>query len=697
MKNKQIFLITFLISITSNLWANDIWSPIKQISAGDNYTLALKEDGSIWAWGKNNYGQLGDGTTTNQSIPVQISINNVQLIDAGNEHSLALKKDNTVWAWGRNDGGQLGDGTYTAKSTPVQVTGIDNVKLISAGHSHNLALKEDGTVWTWGGGGFLSDQYGNSTVVPVRIKDLDHIKLISAGTSFSLALKEDGTVWSWGDNNHGKLGDGTFSHRKTPVQVKGIDNVKLLSAGGTFSLALKEDATIWSWGDNNLNQIGDETKLDIKTPVQIKGIDNVKFISAANYHSLALKEDGTVWTWGYNNYGQIGDGTTKNRKTPFNTGLDNVRLLSTGYHHNFALKEERCLWGWGLNSNKCICYHNPSTKIKNPIRVSNFPITKSHPCSKLWFISNAIEIEIRFIIPYGFYFHIDDKAGTQISITNSTYESITITTISENIATKQGTHYLHFSIANSDYWPTETHHFQYNHFNQQLSVESSTHPDQNQFYPVHDVSINVTNSKPGINFRYVWDKNPTTIPDASSLTNHTGMFSNTFPYIGIYYLHLRAEDSLGNLASEDLTTHRPINISFPSLPYIVSSTHPNQNEWYTLANVAIEYTNPKGNFNFRYIVDNQPGTIPDESAILKSSNNFVLPGQAPGTYYVHIRAEYSDGTLYPEFLTSHFRYNIIDNGETPPTILPIIDNLTVTPTVTNTEFITIQADVILNH
>jgi len=801
MKTKQLIFIIFLIFITPNSWANTITNPIIQISTGGDFTLALKKDGTIWAWGKNNYGQLGDGTTTNQSIPIQISINNVQFIDAGREHSLALKKDSTVWAWGYNKSGMLGDGTITAKSTPVLITGIENVKLISAGkghggYSHSLALKVDGTVFAWGHN--YNGQLGDGTIanksIPVQV-EIDNVKSISAGYNHSIALKEDGTVWAWGDNNCGELGDGTTTDKRTPVQVEGIYNIKSISAGDDHSLALKEDGTVWAWGFGKNGQLGDGTGRNQFTPVQVTEFDNAKLISAGFQHSLALKKDGTVWAWGSNGVGQLGLENTSNKTTPVYIGLENVKSLSKGFYSNFALNEEGVLWGWGRNNYDCIDYHYQTT-IKTPSLIMSMnPIFVSiitHPSLEKWFISNTIEIEVfETIIPYGFYYNIDNKSDTQTLITNSTYESISRTTISESIALTHGAHYFHFSPSNSDYWPTQTLHFKYNHFNQQLIAESETHPDPNQFYPLPDISININNLEPGIIIRYVVDQNSDTIPNFSSLSKESEAFSLNVRSPGTYYLHVRAEDSLGNIAIEELTTHFKFNLStqpitstthsiatewstnknvqieiagwktgmkyhylldnqpdgipiessniissgnstihipfpgthyihvrvidpqgnifpedstshfrvniFPTLPKIESSTHPNQNEWYTLPNIAIEFIHTTDNINLRYIVNEQPGTIPDDSASLKSSKSFVLPGQSPGTHYIHIRAKHTDGTLDPAYLTAHFRYNLLASGESPPTALPKIDNLSVTPTiVSNSESITIQADVIID-
>ena len=183
------------------------------IAAGDLHSLALKRDGTVWTWGNNGYGQLGDGTEYNNRYePVQVAgLSSVVAIAGGGGHSLALKSDGTVWAWGRNEDGQLGDGTTTSRLTPVQVAGLSDVIAIAAGNRHSLALKNNGTVWAWGYNGYgqLGDGTTENQLTPIQVPGLSGVVSITAGIFHSLALKSDGTVWAWGDNGYGQLGIGT--------------------------------------------------------------------------------------------------------------------------------------------------------------------------------------------------------------------------------------------------------------------------------------------------------------------------------------------------------------------------------------------------------------------------------------------------------------------------------------------------------
>jgi alpha-tubulin suppressor-like RCC1 family protein/uncharacterized protein YkwD/plastocyanin/thiol-disulfide isomerase/thioredoxin/uncharacterized membrane protein YphA (DoxX/SURF4 family) len=240
------------------------------IAAGYYHSLALKSDGSVWAWGQNGNGQLGDGTTNYRLTPVQVSgpggigaLDDVVAIDAGSYYSLALRSDGSVWAWGYNYGGQLGDGTTTTRLTPVQVSGpmgtgtLGGVVAIAAGYYHSLALRSDGSVWAWGSNGYgqLGDGTTTTRLTPVQVSGpggtgtLGGVVAIAAGSYYSLALRSDGSVWAWGFNYDGCLGDGTTTTRLTPVQVLGLGgngtlgNVVAIAAGGGHGLAVQQPAT----------------------------------------------------------------------------------------------------------------------------------------------------------------------------------------------------------------------------------------------------------------------------------------------------------------------------------------------------------------------------------------------------------------------------------------------------------------------
>jgi len=333
------------------------------VSAGNSFTVALKSDGTVWSWGYNYFGQLGDGTTTTaKRTPVRVTgLTDVISVSAGHTHTAVLKADGTVWTWGYNWYGQLGDGTIINKHAPVQVTGLTGVIAVSAGDEHTVALKADGTVWAWGHN--WTGQLGTSTTTmyqsstPVQIVGLTGITAISAGHSHTVALKSDGTAWAWGNNSHGQLGDGstTWGGVPQPVQVAGLADIIAVSVGSRYTVALKADGTAWAWGYNYYGQLGDGTTADRHTPVQITGLTGVTDISAGAVHTVASTLGGTAWAWGSNNRGQLGDGTETDRHTPVQvTGLTGVTAVSAANSsgatvHTIALKSDGAVWAWGDN------------------------------------------------------------------------------------------------------------------------------------------------------------------------------------------------------------------------------------------------------------------------------------------------------------------------------------------------------------
>ncbi|WP_309889956.1 PKD domain-containing protein [Archangium sp.] len=245
------------------------------ITSGESHSASLKKDGTVWAWGANNLGQLGDGTTTQRLSPVQVSgLTGVTGLDAGEAHSLALRQDGTVWTWGYNTDGQLGDGTTTHRSSPVQVPGLSGVTALAPGRTHSLVLRQDGTVWAWGANS--NGQLGDGTTLqrnsPVKVTGLSGVTAIAAGIFHTLALRQDGTVWAWGTNGNGQLGDGTTTQRNSPVQVAGLSGVTALTGCYTHSVALRQDGTVWAWGHNYYGQLGDGTTTPRSSPVQVTGL-----------------------------------------------------------------------------------------------------------------------------------------------------------------------------------------------------------------------------------------------------------------------------------------------------------------------------------------------------------------------------------------------------------------------------------------
>jgi len=308
--------------------------------------------GNAAAWGKNAFGQLGDGTTVDKLAPVQVSsTTQVTAIAAGAYHSLALASDGTVWAWGHNDWYQLGDGTNIDKSSPVQVPNLSDVIAISAGAWHSLALKSNGTVWAWGlnGNGALGDGTTTLRTNPVQVMNLAGVTAVSAGVGYSLALKSDGTVWAWGYNWAGTLGNGSNTDSSVPVQVSNITQVVAISAGANHALALRSDGTVWAWGFNDSGQLGDGTTVDRLTPVNISQLSHITAVAAGGEHSLALAADGSVIAWGYNAYGQLGNDSQYEQHTPVASQITDAVAVAAGSIHSMAITKDGTVWAWGGN------------------------------------------------------------------------------------------------------------------------------------------------------------------------------------------------------------------------------------------------------------------------------------------------------------------------------------------------------------
>lgn len=298
---------------------------VTAVAAGNEHSLFLKNDGTVWACGRNDLGQLGDGTATHRTAPVQVAITGtVTAIAAGGEYSLFLKNDSTVWACGWNASGQLGDGTTTSRITPVQVTSLSGISVVAAGEEHSLFLKNDSTVWACGSN--ANGQLGTGTAdnnphsTPVQVTSLSGITAVSGGNgvmgSHSLFLKNDGTVWACGANWYGQLGDGNITDKYTPVQVPFLNGITIIVAGYENSFFLKNDGTVWACGDNWYGQLGDGTTTDGMIPVQVAITGIITSVAVGDGHSLFLKNDGKVWTGGWNGFGQLGDGTSTDRLTP---------------------------------------------------------------------------------------------------------------------------------------------------------------------------------------------------------------------------------------------------------------------------------------------------------------------------------------------------------------------------------------------
>lgn len=379
---------------------------VKAISAGNAYSLALKTEGSVWAWGYGAAGQIGNGSSLANQTPIAVDNNlnsGVTTLAAGDNHAIAIKADGAVYAWGNNNRGQLGEGMLTFRQepidltdpdinsattvtvgayhlltknaaktkvwgsnwlgqladtsdyldTPTEATAFSSMAAAAAGYGHTLTLQSDGTVQAVGGNwaGQLGD--GNSSPTPIRtpvtVSNLRTPTALAAGGQHSLAITKDQTVVAWGANDAGQLGDGSAIPKTSPVSVNTLSGATALAAGYAHSVALKTGGSVWTWGNNLFGQLGDSLTANRLVPAQVPSLGAVTQIAAGMYHTLALV-GGEVWAWGSNSAGQLGDSTTVDRRAPVKVpSLPGITKIVAGSHHTLALKSDGTVWAWGRN------------------------------------------------------------------------------------------------------------------------------------------------------------------------------------------------------------------------------------------------------------------------------------------------------------------------------------------------------------
>jgi alpha-tubulin suppressor-like RCC1 family protein len=308
---------------------------VAAIAFGQNNSLAIQGDGSVWTWGDNTSGQLGQaapGTsdTTPRPVPTRVpGISDAVAAAVGFSHMLVLHRDGHVSAFGKNNNGQLGDGTTVDRHSPVSVSGLTDVVRVIGGSQHSAAVRRDGTVWVWGRNGYgnlgLGTQDEDAHPTPTRVPGLEGVVDLANGRDHLLALHQDGTVSAWGLNASGQLGDGQLgneSQRDSPIRVEGLADATAVFAQGTMSFALRRDGTLWGWGENNNGQLGkgDTTKVSVPTtPVLLRvepqepllGLDEV---SPGATHVIARHVDGTLFAWGWSLDGSLGGGSDQLEK-----------------------------------------------------------------------------------------------------------------------------------------------------------------------------------------------------------------------------------------------------------------------------------------------------------------------------------------------------------------------------------------------
>ena len=313
-----------------------------------------------YAWGYNSFGRLGDNSSTNRSSPVTV-VGGVAVwkqLAGGYRHSLGVTTTGIAYAWGYNNLGQLGDGTTATKSSPVSVIGgITNWSQVSAGNYQSIGITTTGIAYGWGRNDI--GQIGDGTTVakssPVSIVGgITTWSQVSAGFFHGLGLTSGGIAYAWGYNNSGRLGDGTTTSRLSPVTViGGITNWNVISAAGSHSLGITTSGIAYAWGPNGSGRLGDNTQTARSSPVTVVGgITTWSKVSGGQQHSVGLTTGGIAYAWGYNASGRLGDNTTVAKSSPVTVvgGITTWSQIVSGQEHNIALTSAGILYGWGLNS-----------------------------------------------------------------------------------------------------------------------------------------------------------------------------------------------------------------------------------------------------------------------------------------------------------------------------------------------------------
>jgi len=349
-------LLLGLTCMSAQAWAED-----HKIAGGSSTAYVIHADGTLWAWGYNIYGQIGQGETTTSyfTSPVQVgSANDWVQVSAGGFHVLGLRSDGKIYAWGRNDYGQLGTDYPNDKDSPTQVGSATDWVFVQAGDRNSFAIKSNGDLYGWGTNG--SGQIGNNstdnvTSGPVQVGSGYSWVSVSTNAYHTLGRTADGKLYGWGLNTYGQVGDGTYYNtRLTPVQVGSATDWICVTTGEYDSLGIRANGTLWAWGKNTYGQLGDGTTNNAMTgPIAVGTSHDWIAVSAdTQHHTVGITGDGDWYGWGWNAYGQVGDGSTDTYVTsPSAIFTDGPRgEIAGGTLFALGVDSNGEIWTWGADT-----------------------------------------------------------------------------------------------------------------------------------------------------------------------------------------------------------------------------------------------------------------------------------------------------------------------------------------------------------
>lgn len=314
----------------------------------------------LWATGDGTFGALGQNNQVSYSSPVQVGSEAywTNEISGGYYQFAAVRNDGTLWAWGYNDAGVLGLNDRISRSSPTQVGALTNWSKVSFGFDFVTAIRNDGTLWAWGQNN--SGQLGLGDVInrssPVQVGVGTTWSRTTCGFGMTSAIKTDGTLWTWGSNVYGQLGQNTNVLMSSPVQVGALTTWLDVVSHVYFMSATKTDGTLWTWGDNQFGQLGRNniSPAQVSSPVQIGALTNWSKTHGPGYSTLAIKIDGTLWSWGSNDFGQLAQNDRVNRSSPVQVGADTWTYAVGNPSWNgdtiMGVKTNGTLWSWGQDS-----------------------------------------------------------------------------------------------------------------------------------------------------------------------------------------------------------------------------------------------------------------------------------------------------------------------------------------------------------